>query len=212
MKLGHYWAVAGLALVAVACGGPEDGSETGELSQAHENECRDEEKECVWIEADQNITHVFLDFKCDPGDFKVTLETDQFGKQKPDLHEQGGPCQDIERDFWFPVPGPDQRAKVCVKFKKKKSEVKVSYKAANVCEKAGVLFDNERCQKCEDRKGDNKDDWKKGERRDLGLGSQIPQHSVPGLPSPGGLGDYRPPSGIQIDPDYQFPGLPSSPQ
>ena len=197
MKLRFLGAVAGLAFVGVACGGVEGDDETGELAQAHKNQCEEENrKECVKIEADQNITHVFLDFKCDAGDFKVTLETDQFGKVEPKLHENGGPCQDIERDVWFPVPGPDQEAKVCVEFKgNKKSEVEVSYKAGGMCvEDVKDLFDGKKCEKCEEKENN---------------GPKEPKGPKPQLSIPGGdsYKEKRP-----IDTSYQFPPFPPLPQ
>jgi hypothetical protein len=196
MKLGFVGAVAGLALVGVACGGVEGDEELGELAQAHKNQCEEEDrKECVRIRDNQNITHVFLDFKCDAGDFEVTLETDQFGKVEPMLHENGGPCGEIKRDFWFPVPGPDKEAKVCVEFKgDKKAEVEVSYKAGGMCvEDEKDLFDGKRCEKCEDKKDDGKDDGRKDPP------GPTPQRSIPG-------GDaYKQPGGIDTGFQFQFP-------
>ena len=158
MRYGYLGAVAGLAVSMAACGGAEAGDETGELAQAHENEapqCEQNRKECTRIEADQNITHVFLNFKCDPGDFRVTVETDQFGEVDVTdrLKDNGGPCNEIDRDFWIEIPGPDDEVKVCIEFEDEKAQVKVSYKAADVCEKADVLFEGERCQKCEEGNG-----------------------------------------------------------
>ncbi len=126
----------------------------GKDGDGGKNECR-EAKECTRIEDNQNITHVFLNLKCDAGDFRVTLETDQFGRVDVTdrLHDNGGPCGDIERDFWFVVPGPDEEAKVCVIFEEnKRSQVKVSYKAGGECvENEDTLFQGEKCEKCEKR-------------------------------------------------------------
>lgn len=155
MKNGALGALAALAMITAACGEAEtaDGNAVAQANEEAANECEQQnQKECVEIEAEHNITHVFLDFACDAGDYEVTVETEQFGNVNVTdwLEDNGGPSQEIDRDFWFVVPGPDKAAKVCVEFAgEEKAEVQVSYKAANVASGAGVLFSGGNCEPCE---------------------------------------------------------------
>jgi hypothetical protein len=59
-----------------------------------------------------NITHVFVDSGCaaSPGDFLVTVD----GVSVTEFHTNGGPCESIPRDVWFPLLGNQDDAFVCV--------------------------------------------------------------------------------------------------
>jgi uncharacterized membrane protein YgcG len=63
-----------------------------------------------------NITHVFIDVDAccapDPGDYEVIVD----GQPVTKLHENGGPCQDLARELWFPLQGNQATAEVCLRF------------------------------------------------------------------------------------------------
>jgi len=100
---------------------------------------------CFHIEADKNISHVFLDFgDCDVRRFKVlarTPFTDGYENVTDRLKTQGGPCQELDMAYRFELRGPDRddhddirEADVCVVFYDKIPEVRIGAKAGSTCE------------------------------------------------------------------------------
>jgi hypothetical protein len=84
-----------------------------------------------------NITHIFIDSPCvsGDGDYEVTVD----GEPVKKLHTNGGPCQSIPRDVWFPLQGNQAEAHVCVTVKGVgPSGVQVGAKAKNDCVMASV--------------------------------------------------------------------------
>lgn len=63
-----------------------------------------------------NITHIFIDVDAccapDPGDYEVLVD----GEPVTKLHDAGGPCQELEREVWFPLQGNQSTAEVCLRF------------------------------------------------------------------------------------------------
>lgn len=164
MTLWKVGAGAGLVLVLAlgmaACGDTAGTEALSGLTQAHRQPPPDggvceEAKECLVIEAGKNISHAFLDFECDPGDFDVVVVTEHFGPRvvTDRLKTDGGPCQDLARDYRFEVQGPDRVAKVCVIFYEERSEVRIGSKAADACAFEGTLFPGEDCDPCDDGEG-----------------------------------------------------------
>jgi hypothetical protein len=100
---------------------------------------------CFHIEADKNISHVFLDFgDCNVGRFKVLARTPFTGEYEnvtDRLKTQGGPCQELDMAYRFELRGPDRdnpgdvrEADVCVVFYDKIPEVRIGAKAGSTCE------------------------------------------------------------------------------
>jgi len=61
----------------------------------------------------KNITHIFVDVAApcvSSASFYVYVD----GELVTNLHDQGGPCQGIARDVWFPLTGNQSTATVCV--------------------------------------------------------------------------------------------------
>ena len=122
----------------------------------HDNQCG--KKICFDpIERDKNITHIFLDFgKCPVKDFTVLLETESRGWEDVTdrLKSNGGPCQELNADYRFEVPGPDKEAKVCIIFHDYVTDdVRIGAKSADECryEDGDGFSDLERngdCRKC----------------------------------------------------------------
>lgn len=96
---------------------------------------------CFDVTADKNITHIFVDV-----DFSVCQEDPPFqvtvdGEEITKFHTKGGPCNhfngngqiDIERSVWFPLPGNQKSAEVCVFTDGTIVPVSVGAKAANEC-------------------------------------------------------------------------------
>jgi hypothetical protein len=125
MRLGLFAAV-GLAFALAACSGTTSTTAVGGVKQAHEQPppdvCEDVQ-DCLTLTAGKNISHVFLDFACEPGDFDVVLVSNHFGSVTVTdlLQSEGGPCRSIARDFTFEVPGPDRSVQVCVIFYEERS-------------------------------------------------------------------------------------------
>jgi len=63
-----------------------------------------------------NITHIFIDSGCgaSPSDFQVTIDGEALEYFQTELHTNGGPCESIPRDVWFPLPGDQDEAHICV--------------------------------------------------------------------------------------------------
>jgi hypothetical protein len=112
---------------------------------------------CFQVTADKNITHIFVDanFDCesgaDPGILQVTVDGTVIPQSK--WHTNGGPCNHgedfIPRDIWFPLPGNQKSAEVCVTtFGMSPSDVSVGAKAAEEC-----LYDTAygTCEVCEQK-------------------------------------------------------------
>jgi len=134
-------------VVGFGCGGvalEEEASSSGLVEQYLEaasvepaggsNIC--EKPTCVDIERDKNITHVFLDFgECNVGDFRVFLTTASRGTEEVTdrLKKKGGPCKELDADYRFEVQGPDLKARVCVLFEGKWTDVRIGAKSANEC-------------------------------------------------------------------------------
>jgi hypothetical protein len=59
-----------------------------------------------------NISHIVVDAggAAPPSDFAITVD----GEPVPELHTTGGPCEHIPRNVWFPLPGDQEEAFVCV--------------------------------------------------------------------------------------------------
>ena len=55
---------------------------------------------------------MFVDSACaaSPSDFAITVD----GEAVPELHTDDGPCENIPREIWFPLPGHQDTAHVCV--------------------------------------------------------------------------------------------------
>jgi hypothetical protein len=140
-------AAAMSALVGFGCGGvePLEEEETSSgaaeqylqeaLGNEHDNQCK--AFKCEEIKRDKNITHVFLDFgKCSKlKDFRVFVFTKSRGKEEVTdrLKKKGGPCQELNADYRFELPGPDHKAKVCVVFKDYVANVRIGSKAGGEC-------------------------------------------------------------------------------
>lgn len=90
---------------------------------------------CADISADGNITHIFVDTPCSPDQIMVLVD----GVEVSNLHEQGGPCHDIEREVWFPLTGNQQHVTVCVAgCACTASEITIGYKVRGDCSYASV--------------------------------------------------------------------------
>lgn len=109
-------------------------------------------RRCIDIERDKNITHVFLDFgNCPIEDFRVTVRTESRGIEDVTdrLKSVGGPCQELDADYRFELPGPDKMVRVCVQFKDYISKVRVGVKAADECTYESRTIDGKACRKCQ---------------------------------------------------------------
>jgi archaellum component FlaG (FlaF/FlaG flagellin family) len=85
-----------------------------------------------------NITHVFVDAGCaaSPSDFEITVD----GVPVTELHTDDGPCESIPRDVWFPLPGNQDTAEVCVSVQAAGPEdIQVYAKAGDECIVGTVL-------------------------------------------------------------------------
>ena len=79
-----------------------------------------------------NITHILVDAACaaSPSDFAITVD----GMDVIMLHTDGGPCESIPRDVWFPLPGNQDEAIVCVSVQAAGPEdIQVYAKAGDDC-------------------------------------------------------------------------------
>ena len=109
-------------------------------------------RRCIDIERDKNITHVFLDFgNCPVEDFRVTVRTESRGVEDVTdrLKSVGGPCQELDADYRFELPGPDKMVRVCVQFKDYITKVRVGVKAADECTYESRTIDGNACRKCQ---------------------------------------------------------------
>ncbi|AKJ06774.1 hypothetical protein ATI61_105254 [Archangium gephyra] len=109
-------------------------------------------RRCIDIERDKNITHVFLDFgNCPVKDFRVTVRTESRGVEDVTdrLKSVGGPCQELNADYRFELPGPDKMVRVCVQFKDYITKVRVGVKAADECTYESRTIDGNACRKCQ---------------------------------------------------------------
>jgi hypothetical protein len=61
-----------------------------------------------------NITHIFIDSGCAASDFSITIDGEPLSSFQTELHTTGGPCPDLPRDVWFPLPGDQDEALICV--------------------------------------------------------------------------------------------------
>jgi hypothetical protein len=61
-----------------------------------------------------NITHIFIDSGCAASDFQITVDGEPLSSFQTELHTTGGPCPDLPRDVWFPLPGDQDEAHICV--------------------------------------------------------------------------------------------------
>jgi len=172
------WLLGGLAALGaagvVACGGSEAEVEeelgtivAGHKNDDNKNQCSADERErfCERIEADKNITQVFIDLpRCfDERDVEKVVVFDRDNRQVRvysgrELKEVGGPCGEIERDFWFPLQGNQNEAKVCVFFeedvKKIPKDVAISFKAGGTCYEDDEV-DGDDCKRCDGKKDDH---------------------------------------------------------
>jgi hypothetical protein len=109
---------------------------------------------CVDLGRDKNITHVFLDFgECNVGDFRVFLTTASRGTEEVTdrLKKKGGPCKELDADYRFEVQGPDRKARVCVLFQGKFTDVRIGAKAANECRYETGAHSGKKCEPCKKR-------------------------------------------------------------
>lgn len=109
-------------------------------------------RRCIDLERDKNITHIFLDFgKCPVEDFRVTVRTESRGIEDVTdrLKTVGGPCQELNADYRFELPGPDKKVRVCVQFKDYITKVRVGAKDANECSYESRTIDGKACRKCQ---------------------------------------------------------------
>lgn len=94
-----------------------------------------------------NITHVFIDVDAccaaDPDDYDVLVD----GQPVTKLHDGGGgPCDEIEREVWFPLQGNQASAEVCLQFHGfVPNHVSVGAKAKSECVATAV---NATCEVC----------------------------------------------------------------
>jgi hypothetical protein len=65
-----------------------------------------------------------------PSDFAITVD----GEAVPELHTDDGPYENIPREIWFPLPGHQDTAHVCVSVQRAGPEdIRVSAKAGSAC-------------------------------------------------------------------------------
>jgi hypothetical protein len=102
---------------------------------------------CFCIEDEQNISEIFIDFGgCDVGRFRVFARTpfyDGFLEFTDELKDVGGPCEELSRDYWFVLPGPDRgepqvvrEAEVCILMLDGYAKTRVGYHAGDTCTRA----------------------------------------------------------------------------
>jgi len=109
---------------------------------------------CFDVSSEKNITHIFVQVGFD-GCAKVGYSITVDGKAVTMLHTMGGPCnvhgqkgEDlIPRDVWFPLPGNQKTARVCVATDGTvPASIRVGAKSAEECKDA---MTSAMCQPCE---------------------------------------------------------------
>lgn len=95
---------------------------------------------CVLIEADKNLTQLFVDAE---GDFRVFSDLDGELAPLSDLQKAGGPCGELAREVWAPVPGNQGSLSVCVVLDEEvfEGQISIGAKAADECQELRLAIE-----------------------------------------------------------------------